>query len=267
MLHSIQKIKYVYKTGQSPVLVECNNLKDYVCKHNGGQLPAYSLFAEWMCHSLLEDLGVAVAPKELIKVKDEHVLGTIECQVPFFNKYPCFGTLFLENTLEWSQFPLDDYKSLKNKVDIIIIAFCDIWFGNDDRYWDNFNLLFHPSTYGWEITPIDHEQCFNGLSFNLERPLYEISYEVSLIDTPEFRKLVKPMLKKMKDADDFAESLYIRILKLVKKYDEHVLEIPKERNIPNDYIIALKSNLFQKDWLIETKTTFLTFIKSSLKIK
>jgi hypothetical protein len=75
------------------------------------------------------------------------------------------------------------------------------------------------------------------------------------------------MLKKMKDADDFAESLYIRILKLVKKYDEHVLEIPKEWNIPNDYIIALKSNLFQKDWLIETKTTFLTFIKSSLKIK
>jgi hypothetical protein len=267
MLHSIQKIKYVYKTGQSPVLVECNNMEDYVCKHNGGQLPAYSLFAEWMCHSLLEDLGVAVAPKELITVKDEHVLGTLECQVPFFNKYPCFGTLFLENTLEWSQFPLDDYKNIKNKVDVITIAFCDIWFGNDDRYWNNFNLLFHPGTDGWEIIPIDHEQCFNGLSFNFERPLNEISYEVSLIDTPEFRNLVKPILKKMKDANDFVDSLYLRITDLENNYDEHVLAIPTEWNIPSDYIVALKENLFHKEWLTVTKTTFLTFIKSSLKIK
>lgn len=70
-----------------------------------------------------------------------------------------------------------------------------------------------------------------------------------------------------KDINDIIDSLYICILNLETKYDEIVLKIPVEWNIPEEYIIALKANLFSKEWLIETKTTFLTFIKSSLNLK
>lgn len=267
MLHSIQTIKHVYTTGDLPVLVECVDLNDYVCKHNRGQIVSYKLFAEWMCHALLADLGVVVPKKELVKIKDEHVLGTSECQIAFFKNTTCFGTLHLKEALEWSQFPIEQEKLITNKQDLLTIAFCDIWLANDDRNFNNFNLLLNPTGDGVEIVPIDHAACFNGLSFSYNCPLTILTEGDSLIFTDEFRNLVKPRLKKMKDVNDFVESLYLCIPKLEESYDEHVLAIPSDWNIPSDYIIDLKNNLFQKEWLIETKTTFLTFIKSSLKLK
>jgi hypothetical protein len=267
MLKSIQLIKKVYNSGDNPVLVECNDLNDYVGKHNRGQTPANKLFAEWICHSLLEACNVSMAPKELIEIQEHHVLASGNCQPAFFKNVPCFGTLFLEEALEWSQFDLADAKLLTNKEDLITIAFFDIWLANEDRNWNNFNLLTNPSTTGWEIVPIDHGACFNSLSFNEDRPLYEISCDDSLIYTDEFRTLVKPVLKTMKDATDFADSLYIRILGLKELYDEQVRVLPVEWKIKAIYSNALKENLFHEDWLNVTKTTFLSFIKSSLKLK
>lgn len=267
MLYSIQTIKTVYQTGDLPVLVECNDLNDYVCKHSRGQRSAYKLFAEWICHCLLEDLGVAVAPKTLVQIKDEHVLGTVDCQMAFFRNVPSFGTVHLKEVVEWNQFNLKDTKLLVNVDDLLTIAFCDLWLANEDRNFNNFNLLFHSTENGYEIVPIDHGACFNSLSFKLSQPLTSLCENESLIDTEVFCNLVKPRLKKMKDANEFIERLYLCIPDLEKNYDEHVLAIPPEWNIPSEYIEALKANLFHKDWLNETKTTFLSFIKTSLKIK
>lgn len=267
MLYSIQKIKLVYNTGDKPVLYTCNDLKDYVCKHNGGQHAAYKLFAEWICHTLLSDLKISVPKKELIQIKEAHVLGNTSCQFLFFKDKPCFGTLHLEEALEWSQFNLFDSKLITNTKDLLTIAFCDLWLANEDRHWNNFNLLFNPTEQGFEILPIDHAACFNSLAFDKERKLILLSEDETIIHTPEFRVLAKPLLKSMKDASDFVESLYLCLLEIEKDYDKHVLAIPSEWNIPTEYISALKSNLFEKEWLIETKTTFLTFIKTSLKLK
>lgn len=74
-------------------------------------------------------------------------------------------------------------------------------------------------------------------------------------------------MKTTKDASDFVESLYLCIPDLEKIYDEQVLEIPEEWKIPESYSSALRENLFHKDWLHETKFQFLSFIKSSLKLK
>lgn len=267
MLYSIQQIKQVYESGEKPVLVECNDLNEYVCKHGRGNTPAYALFAEWICHSMLEKLNVAVAPKELVTVKSEHVIPSKDCQPAYFKNYPCFATLFLEGALEWSQFELKNTKQVVNKRDLVILAFCDIWFCNEDRNSNNFNLLTNPNDVGCHIVPIDHAACFNSLSFEPSRRLYLINEDDSLISTPEFRKLVKPVLKNLKAAFDFAESLYISIPDLEKAYDEQVLAIPPEWNIPANYVAALKENLFHKDWLNETKKQFLSFIKSSLNLK
>lgn len=268
MLHSIQKIKKVYNTGDKPVLVECNDLNNYVCKHNGGQSKAYKLFAEWICHCLLEELSVALPTKEIIQIKDEHVLGDSACQLIFFKDKPCFGTLHLEEALEWNQFNSNaEIKSITNKNDLLKISFCDLWLGNEDRNWNNFNLLFNPLERGYEINPIDHAACFNSLSFINERKLVMLSQDETIIHTEEFRAIVKPLLKNMKQASEFIESLYICIPEIEKNYDKHVLKVPSEWNIPPEYINALKLNLFEKEWLTETKTAFLTFIKISLKLK
>ena len=266
MLHSNQQIGKVYATGESPVLVECTDLKDYVCKHNNGQSIAYRLFAEWISYGLLDRLGVELAPRELVTIKAEHIVPSGVCQPRFF-KVPCFATESLQDAVEWSQFKLPKPNQYKNLEDLIVIAFFDIWIGNDDRSWGNFNLLSHPVESGWVIIPIDHGACLNTQSFSVDRPLTLQTETDTLIHTEHFRTLVKPKLKTMKEASDFIESLYLRILDLEQQYDDETLAIPQEWNIPSEYMQALKEQLFSKAWLDETKKQFLTFIKSSLHIK
>lgn len=267
MLHSIQNILKVYDTGDKPVLVRCNDLNDYVCKHNYGQKIAYKLFIEWIGHAFMKEFGVSVASRTLVRLKDEHVLGTANCQPVFFKSIPLFATQYLEEALEWSQFNLKDLKFIQNREDVAKIAFFDLWMANEDRNWNNFNLLTNPVSEGWKIVPIDHGACLNSLSFHEDRALVQLSNNETLIDTDEFRLIVKPLLKNMKHVDEFVERLYLRFPHLEKIYDEQVIDMPSEWNIPKSYIVALKENLFRDDWLNETKSVFLSLIKSSLKLK
>lgn len=267
MLHSIQNIEKIFDTGDKPVLVECSDLNAYVCKHNNGRTPAMKLFVEWISHGLLSGFQVPLASRELVQIKQEHVIGTANCQPVFFKNMPLFATRFLEEALEWSQFNLKDQKLITNKNDLIKIAIFDLWMGNEDRSFNNFNLLTHSTEKGLEIVPIDHGACLNSLMFSDQRKLHGISYNESLIDTDEFRILVKPILKNLKDADDFINSLYVCMPESKKIYDEQVLAIPKEWNIPKSFIDELRENLFHKEWLSETKSHFLSYIKSSLKLK
>lgn len=266
MLHSIQHITKVYDTGDNPVLVECNDLKDYVCKHNAGQSVAKKLFAELLCHGLLDGLGVKVAPKALVAVKEEHITPSSICQPSYF-KIPSFATEYLPQSVEWTQFEMINARQLLNLEDLLTIAFFDIWLGNDDRNWNNFNLLSNPVKGGWEITPIDHGACLNSLMFSETTPLALQTEYDSLIFTDHFRNLVKTKVKNRKDASAFANSLYLRIPALEKRYDEEVLTIPVTWNMPSTFINALKRQLFDENWLNETKTQFLTFIQSSLQLK
>ena len=267
MLQSNQLIKKVYETGDKPVLVECEDFNSYVCKHNHGQNISTKLFAEWISHILMEAIGISVAPKELVCIKEEHIEASSNCQPAFFKNIPLFATKYLDESLELSQFNLKDIKLITNKLDLAKIAFFDLWLANEDRSWNNFNLLINPIDKGWVIVPIDHGACFNSLMFSKENNLVEIGDCDSLIGSEEFRTLVKSELKSVKHVNDFVETLYLRIPELEKIYDEQVLAIPKEWNIPKSYINALKVNLFQKSWLIETKFQFLSFTKSSLKLK
>ena len=138
---------------------------------------------------------------------------------------------------------------------------------NEDRNWNNFNLLTNPVEDGWEIVPIDHGACFNSLMFTEGRELVQLSENETLIDTEEFRNLVKPNFKSFAQLNEFIESMYLCIPDLEKIYDEQVIEIPQEWNIPKSYSDALKANLFHQEWLSVTKSHFSAFIKSSLQLK
>ena len=161
-LKSISPIGRVYDTGDKPVLVQCEDLNDYVCKHNQGQTPCKKLFAEFLAYNLLSIMGVKLPAFSFIEVKVEHINSPSGvCQPQFFKELDCFGTLHLKEALEWSAFPFDkkDLKKIKNQEDIFSIAWCDIWLANEDRSWNNFNLLMSPENDGWYIVPIDHGAC------------------------------------------------------------------------------------------------------------
>jgi hypothetical protein len=269
ILNSKTNIKYVYQTGQIPVLVTCNDDNEYVCKHSRGGKPSYVLFVEWVVYKIMSELGLDLPFQSLVKIKDEHINTSLNCQPIFFKHTTCFATRFLEYAEEWNQLTTSkkDLKRIINKEDLLIIAFIDLWLSNEDRNWNNFNLLMHPSIEGLKVIPIDHGGCFNTLCFQEERPLYHIDFQESIINTEFFKIGIKGYFKNLKEVSDFIEKLYLRISKLEDSYDKIILGIPEDWQIPMNYIVALKQNIFKKEWLVETKTLFLSFIKISFKLK
>lgn len=269
-LKSISPISRVYDTGEKPVLVKCEDMNDYVCKHNQGQSPCKKLFAEYLAYCFLDRLEVKLPPMSFLEVKEEHVdKPSGECQPRFFKEVDCFGTLHLKNAQEWSAFSFDkkDVKRIKNQEDLFTIAWLDIWLANEDRSWNNFNLLMSPEDDGWYIVPIDHGACFNSLGFDIDRHLYSINDFDSIIDTEQFRLIAKKHFKSVNEVDSFLKRLYICIQSYEKSFDDIIANIPASWRIQEDYIQSLKTNLFSKDWLNETKTQFLSFTKHSLKLK
>lgn len=269
-LKTISPIHRIYDTGDKPVLVECEDLNDYVCKHNQGLVPCKKLFAEYLAYRLFDQLEVKLPPYNFIQVKEEHVHSPSGvCQPHFFKGIDCFGTLHLKEALEWSVFPFDkkDLKKIKNQEDLFTIAWCDIWLANEDRRWNNFNLLMSPENDGWYIVPIDHGACFNSLGFDVRRPLYSINDFDSIIQTEQFKLLAKKHFKNMHDVNDYLERLYLCIQNFEKSFDDIVANIPTSWRISEEYIQSLKVNLFSKDWMNETKTHYLSFTKLSLKLK
>lgn len=268
-LHSIQEIEKVYDTGDKPVLVQCSDLEYYVCKHNKGRKPCYSLFAEYLSYHLLKTLNIQLPVLAFIEIKAEHIRPTPICQPIFYKNLVCTGSTYLKTSLEWSNFEFDkkDIKKIQNPIDLAKIAWCDIWLANEDRNWGNYNLLLNPIKDGWNIVPIDYGACFNSLSFGINRNLYPINISDSIINTNQFKRILQEHFKNLNDADQFARNTYICTQNTEQNFDKIVANTPKSWSIPSEYINHLKKNLFSANWLKDTKTQFLTFTKQSLKLK
>lgn len=86
-LYSIKKVIKVYETGDRPVLVQCDDLNDYVCKHGKGHKLCKNLFAEHLAYHCLQAFEIKLPTCALVEIKEHHILRTSECQ-PFFLKKP-----------------------------------------------------------------------------------------------------------------------------------------------------------------------------------
>jgi hypothetical protein len=268
-LISISNIKFVFDTGQKPILITCSDLEDYACKHSFGNAPSKILFVEWLAYHFLKKLEVYVPELALVKIQDHHTLSTQNCQPIFFKNTTCFATKFMEFAEETNLINInsEDFKHLANKKDLFMIAFTDIWMANEDRNHNNFNMLHQVIDGKTFVIPIDHGSCLNTLGFDIDRNLYQIEYSDSLISTDLFQKVSRGYVKNMQEVPNLLEMMYICVLEIEQYYDEIVANTPKDWKIPADYVHSLKQNLFDENWLDETKTKFLSYCKTSLKLK
>jgi hypothetical protein len=85
-LYSIKKVIKVYDTGDRPVLVQCDDLNDYVCKHGKGHKSCKNLFAEHLAYHCLQAFEIKLPTCALVEIKEHHILPTSECQPLFFKE-------------------------------------------------------------------------------------------------------------------------------------------------------------------------------------
>lgn len=271
-LHSIEPIQKVYQTQREPVLVRCNDWRYYVCKHSKNA-PCDSLFNEFLAARFLAIWGIYSLSPSFITINEEHLpakfySGQLQ---PASLKHTLIGFPFIhdqkEVTLLESGFKENNLerKRIVNPDELIQIAMFDLWLGNDDRNWNNYNLFLESKTDGYHFIPIDHETIFNGNSLQYEQCIQ--TEQDSLIYTPLFESVVSKSLirSKLHESVTVRKDFYLCVANCRNELDKILEEIPHDWNIS----IATKreliqKNIFSSEWQDEVFRNFLIFLKHLL---
>lgn len=143
------------------------------------------------------------------------------------------------------------------------IALFDIWMCNEDRHFENPNLLYDLKNN--LFIPIDHSFCFN--TNNLDKEPYLIADNESILDTPFLNRFFNGHLQTK------TEEIRLEILNEFKnnynvccqQLDTILAGIPNEWNSDRQYLKERLSFLFAENWLIECQHLFTRLFIQNLK--
>lgn len=268
-LQTIEGIhRQFYGTGMEPLLVTCNDMQDWICK--------YSRFPNCL---VKEYIGSAFAKYWNIKTPDTCFITVLEEHIDL-NQYrglqlnwfrqDCFGSLFLQNAelITNAILPLFNDSifraKIEDKADFLWIAFFDIWTANEDRHHNNYNLLLNAvDTVPYFFYTIDHETLFNS-SF-LERELYEITEDETIINTEIAKLLFRSKNKTKQIVEDLVQNFYLCTSKCEEELETIIQLIPESWNINTEqFADQLKQRLFSKEWKNKCEITFRTYVQTFL---
>ena len=261
-LTSIQTANRQYKTGDRPVLVLCSDMQEYVCKYAlGGN--ATNLFCEYVAASFLRLWQLPVPDFTFVKVNYEHVK---HFGVPkhYFDK-TCFGSKYSRFYQELTHFTdLPDIKKqkgyLENRDNLLKIALFDLWIANEDRNYNNLNLLIDVHD-NYNFLPIDHGAIFNNRLMDWKMSL--LTENECLTDIPFIKLLFQNTDFNRDYIQNLKEYFYLCTLECKNNFDEILKIIPPDWNIDLAVVShKINNELFNKNWEEQVINTFLEYINS-----
>ena len=265
-LTSIEAIEpeHIFDTNAKPVLVHCSDLNYYVCKYARGAGSASRLYREYVAASFLKLWNLPVPAFELVEIKKNHMPSH-----PFVSganlSVPAFGSLRDPNNKEIDRFFFEttehQRKRFKNKIELLDIAFFDIWLANEDRNENNFNLLYSSDDIENHFVPIDHEACFN--TGNLDKGLCTLTFEESLLSTPLLTRFFSVSKLTEKSFIDNLRTRWYLCSKSCKKKVKNILKkVPSEWQIDTEKELGdLNKYLFTEEWFEECFKVYLEHLQ------
>lgn len=256
--HSIESIKKQFSTGEEPVLALCSDLNEYVCKYMRSSATPYKLVCELIGAIFAFKWGIQIPEFALIKLLPEH-------WTPFRSIYlsaPTFGSKIQRTVIDvnnaWNN---DIIISSSLQEQIANIALFDLWVANEDRNWNNANLLYDVNSNN--LIAIDHGCIFNTATFD---------YYLSLLTQNEtilYSDLAHLILNDIstETSDILITKLREHFINLPIKREEYisnVLEnIPKAWNVNSEFVRSKLNQLFDKNWIENCWETFVEYFNEN----
>ncbi len=265
VLQTIESIHSVYETGSRPVLVTCDDRNWWVCK--SGYQPSV-IFNELIAAQFAKIWRIRVPDSALIQVQEEHVPAEF---IPFIQKSwfkkECFGSIYSETAKEFDHATLPMFKDrnfrnkFRNKSDFLKIALFDIWLGNEDRNYNNFNLLFDVGKDGYyHFFAIDHGAIFNTSS--LDYGMCQLTEDDSILKTDLAKVLFSKDTATHRIVNELIEMYYLCTLDCKNRLPEILSLVPQSWNLDmKDLERKISDALFSDQWLASCEDTFRDFIK------
>ncbi|TDG37454.1 hypothetical protein EZJ43_04890 [Pedobacter changchengzhani] len=266
-LQTIQQVHKMFDTaGSSPLLVTCNDLNDWVCKYD--KHPNY-LFNELVAAEFGKLWGINIPETSLITVNKQHIpFEKYKTLQPNFFDKQCFGSSHLKNTkdLDLTVIPLFKDKNFRNKITdksgFLRIALFDMWLANEDRNYNNNNLLLHyAKDNSLSFYAIDHVAIFNSSFLNYG--IQSLTEDDSILNT-ELAKLLFAHDRKLGETvDKLVENFYLYTKECEAKLDNIFALVPNSWAVDAVNIKAkMKRYLFPDAWKNQCEDNFRALIHS-----
>lgn len=260
-LESIQSIEKQYNTGERPVLVMCSDFKSYVCKYMRSSLPAQKLVCEYVGQFLANIWNIPTPSMGLINIKPSHWNNT---NISHVQNVPSLGSRYMEGVIDIS---LSTYSQLRSNLSILQqilrIALFDFWTANEDRNFNNANLMYSIKTN--QIIAIDYGCIFNTGTFDY--PLTQLT----TTDTILYSDLFKHIASAFSSEEVIKEGIKLKnyyeknLIKSSKEFSNIIINVPTIWGVsPEELEIKLKE-LFEDNWIKDSYENFLYNLNSNLK--
>lgn len=258
--NSIKSIKKHFNTGEEPVLVKCSDLNEYICKYMRSSATPYKLVCEIIGAVLASEWGLRIPKFALIKIRPEHWTSfrTINLTAPAFGSQ--LQKSVIDITSSWDN-AIRSSSALQQQI--LNICLFDLWVANEDRNWNNANLMYDIKSNG--LIVIDHGCILNTATFD---------YKLSLLTENEsilYSELSHEILKDISTdlSEKFHSELKANFDGILNRKDVIIGKIlkclPVNWNVNVDMVISKMNELFDQKWMDNCWYTFIEYFNEAIR--
>ncbi len=257
LLQSIQDISVQYNTGDLPVLVLCSDSQQYICKYmRPNATIAYKLACELLGSQFAEAWKMATPLCVLVKIHPAHWMNL---STPHHSTAPAIGFRKIEGVIDITPTTFGQVAANKNTLyQLLKIALFDFWIANEDRTYNNANLLY--SIEDSQLISIDYGGILNNVSFDY--PLEQLTETDSILGSDLFTHIVGSVS---------VHQLSVAVRQLERDYPNCISRVsatkwmnilPKEWNVPKDKVEEKIAELMAPSWITATWNNFINCLTS-----
>lgn len=262
ILNSIKRIERQYNTGETPVLVVCSDKESYVCKYMRSSSASYKLVSEFIGAQFVSEWNLESPIMALVRIRPEHWADIVKTTRNL--SAPALGYKYMNGVIDINP---TTYSSVSQSETLLFqllkIALFDFWIANEDRTYNNANLLYDVSNE--KLVSIDYGGILNTSTY--EYSLSQLTSTDTILYADLFRHLSKginlcDIQKKVCLLKEyFEESINKCNLKIQKMIDA----IPVEWNVSKKQVEDKLTQLFDEDWVKEVWNNFNECLKENFE--
>ena len=256
-LHSIQEVSVQYTTGDLPVLVLCSDTQQYVCKYmRSNATISYKLASEFIGAVFAEAWKIDTPPCAIVRIMPAHWASVVTSHNA---SAPAIGFRKLEGVIDITP---TSYQQVDANADTLYqlmkIALFDCWIANEDRTYNNANLLY--DIENGRLISIDYGGILNNVTFDFS--ISQLTETDSILGSDLFAHIVKSVSpRQLYKAVEKLQKDYLLCINRSKRQVKLLKQMPAEWAVPTVKIETKVEELFSESWLKDTFENFVEFLK------
>lgn len=259
LLNSIKNIEKQYNTGELPVLVTCSDMNSYICKYMRSSASAYKLVSEFVGANMIARWNIRSPKLAFVRIAPEHWVNIFTSHTSAVS----LGYIMLDGVIDVNNATLHSVEQLPSTLtQLLRIALFDFWIANEDRTYNNANLLYDIKEKS--LVSIDYGGVFNTSSYDIE--LAQLTTTDTILYADIFRHLIKKEQKEdiIKNAESLRKYYERALHRCLKGRDEIINNIPSSWNVKSEIVSNKIDQLFAKEWTEGVWNNFMDCLKDNL---